>query len=487
MHSCNIRLKGRALLVAFVGAVAMIVMASPPTVHATAPFELLLDCGNGPGASCTRSSGTTTLDVSVVLKNNSGSASSVGALDFDVVANQAVFTPTSPACAGTALNCNPDANNAVLAAPQWACNAPNPVPDANGSPFVAESVLSCFTSAANGPAIPNGGTLVLATVHYTSVDGVGSFVLANTDVSDNNAVTLTSCVDNCSGVIVTVGAGNTQPPAGTTVTNPGAPHPPITSIENVGSFTLTAHPAPPCTGATVTYTIIVTVANGWGPPAVGTVLRSGPMTETSLNSGIYTAVVPEILPLGSFTAEVTITFTGGVGAGCGPINFPVYIDPSGIVKNQVGPLPGATVTLLKAPAFGGPFTPVANGDTGVMSPANSTNPDLTDGGGQFGWDVVAGFYKVQATRANCYKPGFPAQPIVETAVMTIPPEVTDIVLTLHCTDVGGIAQSPDLSALPAQTSSQSDGHLTEFAIGGAALAAVAALGIGWYARRRRAT
>jgi hypothetical protein len=210
------------------------------------------------------------------------------------------------------------------------------------------------------------------------------------------------------------------------------------------------------------------------------------MTETPPLSGTYKATVPEILPLGSFQAEVTITFSGGTGAGCAPINFPIYIDPSGVVKNTLGgPIPGATVTLFRSALIGGPFTQVANGDTGVMSPANTANPDLTDGGGQFGWDVVAGFYKVQATKAGCFKPGFPAQPIVETAVLTIPPPVIDIVLTLQCPPVGGVAEPPDLSALPAQASSQSGGHATQFAIASAALVAAAALSAGWYARRRR--
>ena len=68
------------------------------------------------------------------------------------------------------------------------------------------------------------------------------------------------------------------------------------------------------------------------------------------------------------------------------------------------PLPGATVTLYRSDANGGPFDdPVPNGDW-MMSPANRTNPDTTDANGHFGWDTIAGYYKVVATRPGCYRP-----------------------------------------------------------------------------------
>lgn len=67
-----------------------------------------------------------------------------------------------------------------------------------------------------------------------------------------------------------------------------------------------------------------------------------------------------------------------------------------------------------------------------MAPANRTNPDLTDVNGHFGWDVIAGFYKVRAEKAGCTDPNNSQVTFVETQVYEIPPPVTDIDLRLDC-------------------------------------------------------
>ena len=111
--------------------------------------------------------------------------------------------------------------------------------------------------------------------------------------------------------------------------------------------------------------------------------------------------------------------------------FPIYIDPSGYVRTVDGaPLTGATVTLLRSDAAGGPFSVVPDGSA-VMSPSNRRNPDASEGDGHFGWDVIAGFYKVRAEKAGCHAPGA-GDPTVETAVMTIPPPVTNLDIRLQC-------------------------------------------------------
>jgi len=79
----------------------------------------------------------------------------------------------------------------------------------------------------------------------------------------------------------------------------------------------------------------------------------------------------------------------------------------------------------------GTFTIVPTGDA-IMSPANRTNPDTTDAEGHFGWDVVAGFYKVRAEKAGCVAPFDASQAYVETEVLVIPPPVTDLDLRLDC-------------------------------------------------------
>lgn len=112
--------------------------------------------------------------------------------------------------------------------------------------------------------------------------------------------------------------------------------------------------------------------------------------------------------------------------------FPIYIDPSGFVRTTDGaPLPGATVTLFRSDAKAGPFTAVPDGSA-VMSPMNRANPDQSEADGHFGWDVVAGFYKVRARKAGCNAPASPGSAFVETAVMTIPPPVVNLDIRLEC-------------------------------------------------------
>ena len=116
----------------------------------------------------------------------------------------------------------------------------------------------------------------------------------------------------------------------------------------------------------------------------------------------------------------------------GEIIFPVYIDPSGFVRTTDGaPLPGATVTLMRSDFPAGPFTVVPDGSD-VMSPSNRKNPDTSDSTGHFGWDVIAGFYKVRTEKPGCHAPGNPAQSFVETDVMEIPPPVTNLDIRLNC-------------------------------------------------------
>jgi hypothetical protein len=57
---------------------------------------------------------------------------------------------------------------------------------------------------------------------------------------------------------------------------------------------------------------------------------------------------------------------------------------------------------------------------------------LTDAEGHFGWDVIAGFYKVRAEKAGCVAPNNPDQPYVESEILVVPPPVTDLDLRLDC-------------------------------------------------------
>ena len=62
------------------------------------------------------------------------------------------------------------------------------------------------------------------------------------------------------------------------------------------------------------------------------------------------------------------------------------------------------MTLFRSDARTGPFTIVPDGSA-IMSPMNRVNPDRSEASGHFGWDVIAGFYKVRAEKTGCHAPG----------------------------------------------------------------------------------
>jgi hypothetical protein len=155
---------------------------------------------------------------------------------------------------------------------------------------------------------------------------------------------------------------------------------------------------------------------------------SGSMTEGP--PGTYTAEfsIPFVGP-----ADVSITIDCPAGTDDEVTEFNIYIDPSGNVRTVDGdPIQGATVTLFRSETgTEGSFVQVPDGDA-IMSPSNRANPDTTDAAGHFGWDVIAGFYKVRAEKEGCVSPSDPNQAFVESAVLTIPPPVTDLDLRLDC-------------------------------------------------------
>jgi hypothetical protein len=203
-------------------------------------------------------------------------------------------------------------------------------------------------------------------------------------------------------------------PAGTTITNRYINPAGIPVIYWNDPLTLTTTG---CLGGTATYEI----RRG------GAVIRSGAMTEGP--AGSYTASVTPLFPNSGYAQVIITIVCGGVPT---MTQFDIYIDPSGHVRTATGdPIAGATVTLFRSDSAGGPFAVVPNGSA-VMSPANRVNPDTTDANGRFGWDVITGFYRVRASAQGCVSPTDPSASFVETAVLTIPPPVTDLDLRLSC-------------------------------------------------------
>ena len=108
------------------------------------------------------------------------------------------------------------------------------------------------------------------------------------------------------------------------------------------------------------------------------------------------------------------------------------------------------MTLLRSSTQAGPFTPVTNGDTTVMSPANTANPSATDSAGRFRWDVVTGWYEVSATKAGCTGVGGSNTSAPEHVLPPPASPVTAIKLTLDC---GGGLPTTSWYAHPASPSS----------------------------------
>ncbi|MGI8552120.1 MAG: hypothetical protein ACR2PL_15255 [Dehalococcoidia bacterium] len=165
-----------------------------------------------------------------------------------------------------------------------------------------------------------------------------------------------------------------------------------------------------------------------------------PMTETPKGSGHYVLNVPSSVPAGHITWLPTVhcpggsSFTGSEGSGD---QGQAFLDPSGTVETT-GRLPviGATVTLMRSDYPSGPFTPVAAGSA-LISQSNPKNPDVTNNDGIFHWDVLAGFYKVVASKTGCNDAN--GHPITaSTDVLQVPPPRFDLVITLDCpTDTPG--------------------------------------------------
>ncbi|HEX5980267.1 MAG TPA: nidogen-like domain-containing protein [Thermoleophilaceae bacterium] len=179
-----------------------------------------------------------------------------------------------------------------------------------------------------------------------------------------------------------------------------------------------------CAGGTATFDITVD----------GGSIASGALTESPAGSGQYSGLTGPLDSVGDAAVSITIDCPVDPNE---TVEFGIYIDPSGHVRDSTGaPIADATVELFRSASPTGPFVPVPDGSA-VMSPSNRTNPDLTDADGHFGWDVVAGYYEVRASKDGCVSDADRSQTVAETHVMTIPPPVTNLDIRLYCGEGGG--------------------------------------------------
>ncbi|MCA1711296.1 MAG: carboxypeptidase regulatory-like domain-containing protein [Actinobacteria bacterium] len=295
------------------------------------------------------------------------------------------------------------------------------------------------TGSINGRVTVSDGTPVQGAYVQTCTTG-GRCSTATTNSTGD--YTLTGLVDqeyvvtayppsrglNTGSTRVTVNNGSTgpvqiivltapvPPPSGTTV---GTSAPGTTPVVVVGSPSPVTVDAPLCTGGGAVTFVVTSLTTGQ--------TYTGSLTETPAGSGSYSGDI--VVPFTGMS-DVAITQAGCPDAS--KIKFNLYVDPSGYVRDQNGAvLPGATVTLYRATGAAGPFTAVPDGSS-VMDPGNRTNPDTTDSAGHFGWNVIAGYYKVRATKSGCRSATDRTTSFVESRVYEIPPAVTNVELVLDC-------------------------------------------------------
>ena len=290
----------------------------------------------------------------------------------------------------------------------------------------------CVSRIANGDGRYTAANLPAGNYTVTAFPGPGPAYSSTTltNVALSGTATFTRDIE--------LGPLPPPPPDGTT----------ITSIDETADGLPVAYWGDPltlvtqgCAGGSAAYQLVLEGRN----------VRNGAMSESPAGSGRFTATIAPLMPdHGDGLIKVTFTCPG---APVDPVEFGIYIDPSGVIRDAAGnPLAGATVRLYRSASAAGPFFPVPDGSA-VMSPANRVNPDTSRADGRFGWDVVAGFYIVTAAKDGCVSAADPARGEATTGVLTIPPPVTDLDLRLDCPatpsgDGGGTTPPPAAATNP---------------------------------------
>jgi hypothetical protein len=225
---------------------------------------------------------------------------------------------------------------------------------------------------------------------------------------------------------LTLGPAPSPPPAGTTITHGDTTPDGVPVVYFTDQLQLSVQA---CPGGAASYEIVVG----------GAVIRSGVLVEGP--PGTYAVTIAPLVP-NTGVGFVSVDVDCPPGPPDEAIDFGIYIDPSGVVRDTLGqPIEEATVLLLRSSSADGPFFAVPSGSP-LMSPANRVNPDETDPLGRFGWDVVAGFYVVRASKPGCVAAANHAATYAESRVMEIPPPVTDLDLRLFCGEATPLPPPP---------------------------------------------
>jgi hypothetical protein len=183
---------------------------------------------------------------------------------------------------------------------------------------------------------------------------------------------------------------------------------------------------PPSTG-TNTIAVPIVCPDGKDPNGADLIV-SGPdsylqtyaMTKDGDAIWEVTFPTPPGSPGDTFTLTLRINCSGTIITVT--IGSLTLIDPSGFVTdaNTSAAIPGATVTLQRLDggtwADANPYETAGDPPSPTIKP--QVNPELTDSDGHYGWDVVAGTYRVVVA-----KEGYVTQ---TSQSVTVPPPVTDL-------------------------------------------------------------
>ncbi len=132
---------------------------------------------------------------SVTVGNSTGAAVTIGAFGFTVRTEQDVLTPDDIAGTPPYLDGNPDVNEADLG-PGWNCGPPEPDPDINPDPNVADAFLGCFNPPSIAVLQPGEQHFTLATVFYdmvTTISASTDLELVEASIYDEALAELGSC------------------------------------------------------------------------------------------------------------------------------------------------------------------------------------------------------------------------------------------------------------------------------------------------------
>ena len=197
------------------------------------------------------------------------------------------------------------------------------------------------------------------------------------------------------------------------------------SANNHAAFTITGTNND--TGAAITY------------PSNGMPIDMGAEDPTTK---LFTYYVKD--PLYPMHGDAVIHFTSA----CGNTDVPVFIDPSGKVFYSDGktPVVNASVSLLRSSSgtASGPYAAVPNHNSGLSTPVmqpddNTQNSMLSTGIGSYAWNVIPGWYEVNAQLANCGSVTTTAQQVTATHA------IENLNITLPCAAPKPLPPPPTVS------------------------------------------